>query len=244
MLCERGRGHGDAGQRAPGEPAAGVRTAVDQRAAGPAADRDSGPGGFSRPWRDAARTAVIVATGPTAGDVDFGLVADWPCLVVNDGYRLHAGACALYACDGRWWDIHIARIRETFRGALWTQDIVAAGRYGLNRIAGQHRAGLSTNPAEIHFNHNSGAQAINLAYHWGARRLVLVGFDMQEVKGKTHFFGPHPKPLQNSNPYDLFRRCFGTLAHDLAQAGVQVVNTSPRSALHVFPKATLADALA
>ena len=103
--------------------------------------------------------------------------------------------------------------------------------------------GLSTDPALIHFNHNGGAQALNLAYLWGARRFVLVGYDMGPSGRRTHFFGDHPKGLRNEAPWNLFVRAFGTIAEDCKRLGLTVVNTSPISRLRCFPRATLADAL-
>lgn len=95
---------------------------------------------------------------------------------------------------------------------------------------------------------NSGAQAINLAYLWGARRMILVGFDMRsgEVDGKKdqmHWFGDHPKPLQNPSAFDQFITGMGPMAVDLRQRDVEVINTSAKSAIPYWPKRTLEQAL-
>lgn len=91
---------------------------------------------------------------------------------------------------------------------------------------------------------NSGAQAINLAYLLGARRLVLVGFDMR-VGGdrRHHFFGDHPKPLTNGTNYALFVRGMGGLAADLAAEGVNVLNASTNSALPFWPRCSIPQAI-
>lgn len=77
---------------------------------------------------------------------------------------------------------------------------------------------------------------------WGAKRLVLVGFDMGPVKGRNHFFGDHPKPLRTDSPYASFRRNFDQIAADLKALGVSVFNASTVSHLTHFQKGTLADA--
>jgi hypothetical protein len=100
-------------------------------------------------------------------------------------------------------------------------------------------AGLSTEPGLIHYNSNSGAQAMNLALHWGARRFVLVGYDMGPRGKRSHFFGDHPKGLRNESPWSQFVRNFGTIASDCKRLGLDVINTSPISHLRCFPVASL-----
>lgn len=109
-------------------------------------------------------------------------------------------------------------------------------------MAGDHKPGISTTPGFIHFNSNSGAQAVNLAFLWGALRLILVGFDMGPLNGKDHFFGSHPKSLARDSPYASMRRNFDKIASDLAERGVKVVNCSEHSHLKCFPKLTFAEA--
>ena len=112
----------------------------------------------------------------------------------------------------------------------------------MNLVAGDHKPGLSSTPGFIHFNSNSGAQAVNLAVLWGARRLILVGYDMGPVNGKEHFFGLHPKTLKRDSPYASMIRNFDQIASDLSRMGVTTVNCSAESHLKCFNKMTLAEA--
>jgi hypothetical protein len=84
---------------------------------------------------------------------------------------------------------------------------------------------------------------MNLALHWGARRFVLVGYDMGPAGRRSHFFGDHPKGLRNESPWNLFVRNFGAIAEDCKRLGLEVVNTSPISRLRCFPQASLINAL-
>lgn len=84
---------------------------------------------------------------------------------------------------------------------------------------------------------------MNLALHWGARRFVLVGYDMGPVAKRTHFFGDHPKGLRNDSPWPVFMRNFGVIAEDCKRLSLEVVNTSAISRLDCFPRASLLDAL-
>lgn len=95
----------------------------------------------------------------------------------------------------------------------------------------------------IHWGGNSGYQCINLAYLWGARRIVLLGFDMQRTDGKAHWFGDHPQGLHNNSPYDKWLRNFDRLAADLKAEGVEVINATRKTALRCFPFASIDEAL-
>jgi hypothetical protein len=92
----------------------------------------------------------------------------------------------------------------------------------------------------VHFNGNSGAQAINLAVLFGARRLVLVGFDMRDAAdGTRHWFGKHVGGMERRGQYSGWVKAFDRIAADLKAWGIEAVNCSPVSALHQFPKTTL-----
>lgn len=190
-------------------------------------------------FRDERRTVVLVASGLSAGTADLDLARDWPVVVVNDAWRLAPWAAALYACDGPWWKVHHAEVVKTFRGELWTQDEKAARSFGLKWIRGKQGNGLSNDGDRINHNSNGGAQAMNLAYHWGARRFVLVGYDM----GGRHFFGDHPPALRNNSPYHAFIKAFGVIAGDCKRLGLEVVNTSSISRLPYFPRTSLSSTL-
>lgn len=94
---------------------------------------------------------------------------------------------------------------------------------------------------------NSGYQALNLALHLGARRIVLLGYDMGVGEdGRLHWFGRHPSGLNNPKPehFATWAKAFGALAPALADLGVEVVNCSRRTALDCFRRAPLEEVLA
>jgi len=146
----------------------------------------------------------------------------------------------LYACDPQWWAIHIEEVRRTFKGKLITQYHTEDGKkvaegLGLQAIQGAHNKGLGR--GMLHFNSNSGAQAINLAYLLGAKRIGLLGYDMGAT-GRSHFFGSHPKGLINGN-YQNYVPEFTRLAKDLEQEGVEVVNCTRKTLLTQFKQQSL-----
>ena len=107
-------------------------------------------------------------------------------------------------------------------------------------VAGE---GLCTEPNKLYHGHNSGYQAINLAYQFGAKRIILVGYDMQHTDGKTHWHGDHPKSLNNAAGVEKWPKHFTQLAKDLDRVGVEVINCTIQTALTCFKQADLRDVL-
>ena len=146
-------------------------------------------------------------------------------------------ADAMYACDEHWWDYYYHEIAMGYGGQLWTQDVKAAKKYNLQYIQGESSRGLGRD--RIHFGGNSGYQAMNLAYLFGVKKIVLLGFDMQMTDGKQHYFGNHPyHPKPNQGPrtpqFMSWRPHFEHIARDLKKEGVQVVNATRKTALTCF----------
>lgn len=98
---------------------------------------------------------------------------------------------------------------------------------------------------EVGWGGNSGFQALNLAVNFGARRIILIGYDMQIANG-VHWHGRHGSGLNNPAESNVraWRRHFGSIAGHLADLGVEVVNASRETALTCFPRARIEDALA
>lgn len=141
--------------------------------------------------------------------------------------------------------MHIDEVRDTFTGELFTQyrdekEYQFAIEHGITPVMGVDRAGLGRD--RLHFNGNSGAQAINLAYLHGATDIVLLGYDMQNTGGQYHWFGKHPQGLANTN-YATYQGRFTQLARDLESAGVRVVNCSVETGLTQFQRAPLREVI-
>lgn len=90
---------------------------------------------------------------------------------------------------------------------------------------------------------NSGYQAINLAFHFGASTIALVGYDMQHTGGVTHWHGDHPAGMRNASTVKNWLSGFDALAADLRDEGLDVVNCTIETALTCFPRADLRDVI-
>jgi hypothetical protein len=166
-------------------------------------------------------------------------------IAVSDAWRLMPWADALYSCDGHWWDLHT----PAFAGEKWSSHhapgndkLAAAERHGLTLVRGQASKGFSVDPACIHYGSNSGFQAVNLALLFGVVRIILVGFDMRLVAGRSHFFGDHPAGLRRTSSHQNFIRAFEVAAASLP-GGIEICNATRESALRCFPGIDLDRAL-
>ncbi len=190
-------------------------------------------------WRD--HTAVVVASGPSLADEQTTLIEHSVVftIAVNNSYAKLQHPDVVYACDYLWWKLNHMKAKQNIpRRQLWTQDRAAAEQFQLSHIQWEGKDGLGKRGLRV--NGNSGAGAINLAYHFGARRILLVGMDMKPgPNGEKHWHPDHPKPLVQGQQFEEWRKKMGVLAADLKTEGVTVVNCTPGSALTCFPMGDL-----
>lgn len=182
------------------------------------------------------QTAVVMASGPSLSDAQANAVraAGVRTITTNTTHEKAPFADVFYACDLLFWKLNHAKMD---RSKCWTQDRNSAERWQLNWIRQSARPGLGTK--DLHVNGNSGFGAINLAFLFGCRRILLLGFDMREVGGKKHWHPDHPKPCVQNMPFKEWLFKSVALAKDLKTAGCSVVNCTPNSALTVWPMSTI-----
>ncbi len=213
-------------------------------------------------------TGVIMGTGPslTAEQVEYvrQARADDKCRVfgVNNAFQVAEYLDVLMSCNIEWWDHYAddAKFQEFRQAAyrdLWTWDKSTSLQFDVNYIGGKWGDSFSTDPGFIHYGHSSGFQIMNLAYHYGIRDFVLVGYDMRYLPGYDrrnkkpgagrHFFGEYPKELQHwpnvgqNGEFTGLLKVFKTI--DTCGLGIKIVNCSPDSALDFFENAELKDIL-
>lgn len=197
-------------------------------------------------------TCAVIASGAslTKEDVDF-LAYRMPVIAVSDAWKLCPSAKYLYSCDAKWWQYHdgVPEYRGTKVGLdskITYPDVkLLRMRTKPNPRGSKYSPiildeGLDDDPRFLRTGCNSGYQAINLAYHLGANRIILLGFDM---KG-SHFFGEHPEEIRpggTGSPFALWIAKFKTLADAFQERGIKVINCTPDSALPWFEKRDLRD---
>jgi len=185
-------------------------------------------------------TFVCIGGGPSLAQADVDYCRGKARVIaINDGYRMAPWADVLYACDDRWWNWH--KGVPSFTGLKYALLKRAAVWPGVQVLNNTGSSGLEMKPKGLRTGRNSGYQAINLAVHLGAARIVLLGYDMQRTGGKEHWFGDHPN--KQTSPLGSFRGMFDTIREPLKELGISVTNCSRETALTSFPRARLEDTL-
>ena len=180
-------------------------------------------------------TAVVLASGPSLTAADCWLVRESGAnvIAVNATFRMAPWADVVYMGDLMAVRTYNREVRDRTTGQHWTTDSVAAQQHnGWNHAPGLMRCG------------NSGGQAIHLAAKFGARQIVLLGFDMKlGPNGERHHHAEHPAPCVQRSLFSEWSIKMAVLAKELEASGVSVINCSRVTALTCFPRGNLEDEL-
>ena len=95
----------------------------------------------------------------------------------------------------------------------------------------------------VSWNNNSGAATINLAVHMGAKRIILLGFDMKLDEEKNQhwhkFYSTKEKDIASTFRKHLSG--FQEIKRDADLLGVEIINANPTSAITQFPRMNFKD---
>ncbi|MFT0533935.1 hypothetical protein ACMHYJ_14070 [Castellaniella hirudinis] len=128
--------------------------------------------------------------------------------------------------DRAWWQRHIDEVKAVFCGALLTSAVHC---YGAQRISCEEYR-------------NSGAGAIVSALKFGAKKVILLGYDCQKTGGVAHWHVDHPKGLGNADSIDRWPAIFDRVRRNFPAANI--VNCTQQTALTQFPLSNIEDELA
>lgn len=97
-----------------------------------------------------------------------------------------------------------------------------------------YKLGLSEDTSCINTG-NSGYGALNLAYHYRPKKILLLGIDGG--------MGYHYTNQKSNRPLTYLPEMFQSAVTQLQESGIQVINGSINSAITAFPRMTVSDAL-
>ncbi len=198
-------------------------------------------------WFDA--TVVCIASGPSLCPQDIDEVRQWrdsgkgrKVIVVNTTYISAPWADVLYAADKEWWNYYAVKVKSEFAGELWSCQEIEKPK-GVNSVIGIRGCGVSVMDGSIHLGSNSGFQAITLAQLFGAKKIILLGYDMQFTGGQVHHHGRHPFGLRNPYRPERWATEVDVLARDLEYINVSLINSSRETAIQYVCRKPLKEAL-
>lgn len=189
------------------------------------------------------RVVFIVGGGPSCETQDLSVLDKKHTIVLNKGFKSFPNATALYWCDEDWASKNFddlqkhpckLRFNAKFHVSQVHFDKNTQGLAGCTLLKRTGDFGIDSDVNHVRGN-NSGAHAINLAANMGARKIVLLGYDMRIVDGKTHWHGGYQLAMRPSIYNDLFIPSINSMAIPLKTMGVKVVNATPNSNLKCFP---------
>jgi hypothetical protein len=210
---------------------------------------------------EADRACFIIGGGPSIKNMDLRPLIGRPMITVNRQYVLFPESTVHFSCDGTWLKreapdfdkIHTGRFRAYCRHEF--KGDRRQGPYGMKvyhherAVEGSARRTYNDRGLTTALNHlrgnNSGGMAINLAWHLGARLLVLLGFDMQMRGPDRHWYPETPdRAVCNPTTYrDVFLPVMNSIAEPAKALGMRIVNATPGSALTCFETANFEEFL-
>lgn len=192
-------------------------------------------------WK--GETCFVIGGGPSLAGLDWNRLAGKRTIAINKAFLSYPNADVLYWTDNRFYSWYKSEI-DTFAGQKYTLRHNASHTQGIHLLNRGMRFGLETRPDTLAHGNNSGYAAINLAYHLGAKRIVLMGYDMANIGGKSHYHDGYPIRMTPDEIYEKqFIPGFKVLADLLKAKGVEVWNASQASKLTVWPRVSLEQGL-
>ncbi len=191
-------------------------------------------------WK--GETVFIIGGGPSLSKFDFNRLRDKNTLAINKAVQTCPWADILYWTDSRVYSWLKNDINK-FQGDKYTikpfntpPSVKVLKNTGAN--------GLELDPSGIKHGNNSGYAAINLAYHLGVKRIVLLGFDMGNLGAKSHYHEGYPVSMTMNKTYESkMLPVFNSLVKPLKENGVEVINASMVSKIKCFKRMPIEKAL-
>lgn len=184
-------------------------------------------------------TVFCLAGGPSLRDFDFASLAGKRVIAVNEAIKSYPAADILYFWDDTWFVRNQALVHYRAGLTVTGSRMAAQQCERLRYIELQADAPLEAGAQAVRKGRSSGHTAIALAVACGASRVVLLGYDMRTVDGRSHFHDAY-SARDEARMAGEWIPAFKGWAKDAKKAGVAIVNATPGSALKEFPAVKVA----
>ena len=188
------------------------------------------------------QTVYLIGGGPSLKGFEWNRLNGKKTIAINKALKFYPNADAVYWTDGRvytWFEKEI----NNFKGLKYTIRPKAYSTE-VNLLRRGKKFGLETANDRLAHGNNSGYAAINLAIHLGAKRIILLGYDMGSTSEGSHFHDGYPVNATSAKIYkDQFLPGFDILKNEIKGKKIQIFNACPTSNLKAFPIITIEEAL-
>ena len=176
----------------------------------------------------------LIGGGPSLINFDFNRLQGKNIIVINKAMYYIPWAQVLYFSDYRFYLWNKDDI-ENFKGKVFTIATKAI-HPNITILKSSGRHGIDLREGYIKDGGNSGFAALGLAHKLGAKRIILLGYDMSAASnGKTHFHDGY-KIEQAKTIYKGFKEPFERIAEEYKKLNILIYNTNINSELNCFPK--------
>lgn len=176
----------------------------------------------------AGETCHILGGGPSLALVDLSALGG-RIIAINNAYIGAPKADVLYFSDRRWYEWNRDDLHRYEGPLMVTRSVLKNPSHDVKRMGRNLKAALSRDPREVS-GLCGGANALNLAFLFGAKRVFLHGFDMRQ--GNWHDL--HRTVTAPFHYKERFMPYFERMAPELEREGVEVINATPNSAMTCF----------
>ena len=183
--------------------------------------------------------AFILGGGPSLPVDRITELRSYHVIAINQARRLAPWAEVLYFGDCNWYEQNKATLHR-FRGLRVTLCSRCERVRDIMRLRCRANKGLDRDPAWL-ASINSGYAAINLAYHFGADPIILLGYDGHAKRG-ANWHTDYAQPNLNIEKSAIaFHSLAAALAED--ENPRTIINTTEDSTLEMFPYKSLSKVL-
>ncbi len=191
----------------------------------------------------ANETVYIIGGGPSLKGFNWNLLKGKKTIAINKAIQFYPNADVVYWTDGRFHDWFKDEISK-FKGLKYTITPRENFIEGVSLLKRGIKFGLETAPNALAHGNNSGYAAINLAIHLGAKKIILLGYDMSNSGKESHFHDGYKVNATSEKIYTThFLPGFSVLKESIKGMNIKILNASSESKLKTFPIITIDEAL-
>jgi len=185
-------------------------------------------------WAD--EDVFIIGGGDSLRGFNWSLLKDERTIGCNDAYKLGEETCKVCVFgDVKWFRKNESALAK-YKGVVFT-NANQLYRTRLPWLWTLQRKVTGLSRTKLAWNWNTGAVAINLALLFGAKRIFLLGFDMQVSKNGRANWHSVKGSKPNTEVYSKFLMGFMQLSIALkTKFNCEVINVTDNSNLDLFPK--------